>query len=322
MKLNAARKAKQVIQRDIQDTLFEHVQQLANRPPGQAWAKNKPAIPLLSVGIAQGAGAGDYRVAVRICRHGYRVETLNKVFARHRAADMDLRYVGRIFPIGVAPMWIRSGDSSVSHYLTGTGTIGCPVTDLSTGERMLLSNNHVIALENDAVLDDPVIDPGADDGGRPETSTVARFARCVKLDFSGEANVVDCAVARMTAGVRLAPPDGAGFVYNPSLPPALASRNSLMRKIGRSTGLTSGRVTAIEVSDFFVDYQNGPAAFKGQIEVTGISGAFAAHGDSGSLVVNERGAAVGLLFAVSETGVAYVNPIMPVLQQLGVALSS
>lgn len=43
--------------------------------------------------------------------------------------------------------------------------------------------------------------------------------------------------------------------------------------------------------------------------------------DSGSLVVNERGAAVGLLFAVSETGVAYVNPIEPVLAGQDVRLT-
>lgn len=321
MRLDAARKAKRIVQENIQDALFDHVQQLANRSPGLTWTKNKPAIPLLSVGIAQGDGPGDYRVAVRISRHGYRVEVLNKVFARHRAEDIHLSYVGRIFPVGVAPMMVRSGESSVSHYLTGTGSIGCPVRDLQTGVKMLLSNNHVIALENDAVVDDPVIEPGADDGGMPATTTIATYARCVKLDFSGNANLVDCAVANLSPGVTLAPPSSTGYIFDPGLAPASIAKKSVVKKIGRTTGLTSGVVTATEVGRFFVDYQNGPAAFEGQIEVTGLSGAFAAHGDSGSLVVNERGAAVGLVFAVSETGVAYVNPIGPVLSQLGVALS-
>lgn len=321
MKLSAARRVRSIIQRDLRDALFDHVQQLANRSPGQTWSKNKPAIPLLSVGIAQGTGSGDYRVAVRISRHGYRVEALNRVFSRHRADALDLRYVGRIFPVGVAPIQIRSGESSVSHYLTGTGTIGCPVVDVSTGERMLLSNNHVIALENSAVLNDPVIEPGADDGGSPQLDTVARFARCVALDFSGASNLVDCAVARLAPGVTLSPPGGPGFRYDPGALPSRPARNTMVKKMGRSTGLTTGRITAIEVGGFFVDYQNGPAAFDGQIEVTGLSTPFAAHGDSGSLVISDKGAAVGLLFAVSETGVAYVNPIAPVLDQLGVALS-
>lgn len=321
MKLHAARQARRLVQDDIREVLYEHVQQLANRAPGERWKKSKPAVPLLSVGISQGDGPDDYRVAVRISRHGYRVDTLNQVLSRHAPGVIDLRYVGRIFPVGVAPMVVASGESSVSHYLTGTGTIGCPVYDRSTGAPMLLSNNHVIALENDAVVDDAVIDPGADDGGRPDTSTVARYARCVSLDFSGEANRVDCAVARLAPGVTLKMPAATGYLYDPTLGPAQALKKSVVKKLGRTTGLTTGVVTAVEMGRFFVDYQNGPAAFEGQIEVTGLSGAFAAHGDSGSLVVNDRGAAVGLLFAVSETGVAYVNPIGPVLAGLDVRLT-
>jgi hypothetical protein len=321
VRLDAARKEKVRIQSNIKEVLHAHVQQMANRPPSGMWTKNKPAIPLLSVGIAQGSRADGYRVAVRISRHGYRVELLNKVFARHNPDDLHLRYVGRIFPVGVAPVVIQSSGSSVSHYLTGTGSIGCPVRDLQTGGTLLLSNNHVIALENDAIADDPVVDPGKDDGGTVPANTVAHFARCVNLDFSGASNVVDCAVARLAPGVSLAPPGEPGFPYDPSLPPPTVAKTSLVKKLGRSTGLTTGTVTGIEMGGFFVDYQNGPAMFDHQIEVTGVGGAFAAHGDSGSLVINEAGAAVGLLFAVSETGVAYVNPIGPVLDLLGVALT-
>ena len=104
------------------------------------------------------------------------------------------------------------------------------------------------------------------------------------------------------------------------MPPGILSKTSVVKKIGRSTGLTTGTVTAIEMEQFSVDYQNGPATFQSQFEVTGVSGQFAAHGDSGSLVVSASGAAVGLLFAVSETGVAYVNPIQNVLDLLGIQL--
>lgn len=280
-------------------------------------------MPLLSVGVAKGVSSDDYRVAVRIARHGFKTDLLNRMLAKLGLDDLHVKYVGKVFPLGQAPMTLQtlSSGKSVSHYLTGTGTLGCPVSDLKTGAAMLLSNNHVIGLENEAVAGDPVVDPGRDDGGTVDANTIAAFNRCVAIDFNGRANWVDCAVADLAQGIELRRPAGTGFRYDPSLPPAVVAKSAAVRKIGRSTGLTLGRVTAIEVGGIHVDYQTGPALFEDQIEVTGLDAAFAAHGDSGSLVVDDKGAAVGLLFAVSETGVAYVNPIGPVLDLLKVQLS-
>lgn len=52
---------------------------------------------------------------------------------------------------------------------------------------MLLLNNHVIGLENVAVSNDPVVDPGRDDGGTASTNTIANLSCRVKLVFSGTA---------------------------------------------------------------------------------------------------------------------------------------
>lgn len=319
MKLDAARRHKTLVQQSIKEALHEHVVQLANRAPAARWTKNKPAVPLLSVGIAAGPSANDYKVAVRISRHGHRIDLLNKMFEKHAGA-VDIRYVGRVFPLGTSPLVVTSS-SSVSHYLTGTGTIGCPVRDRRTGFESLLSNNHVIGLENDAVAGDAVIDPGWDDGGSAPENAIASFTRSVAIDFSGGPNTVDAAVARLLPGIQLSRPSADNFLYDPALPPGTVAKASIVKKVGRTTGLTTGTVTGTEMAGFSVDFQNGPAMFEGQIEVTGIGRAFAAHGDSGALVVNERGAAVGLLFAVSETGVAYVNPIGPVLALLDIELN-
>ncbi len=96
-----------------------------------------------------------------------------------------------------------------------------------------------------------------------------------------------------------------------------------VRKVGRTTGVTEGVVTAIEVDRLVVDFEIGLLRFDGQIEIEGTgSEAFSAGGDSGSLIVDEHGFACGLLFAGSDVGgrngagLTYVNEIDVVLGRL------
>jgi hypothetical protein len=98
-------------------------------------------------------------------------------------------------------------------------------------------------------------------------------------------------------------------------------------KVGRTTGPTQGRISAIEVDDVVVEYDVGEVSFDDQIEIesTG-AGAFSAGGDSGSLILDEEFRACGLLFAGSETGgsngrgLTYANPIAVVLKKLAIEL--
>lgn len=104
-----------------------------------------------------------------------------------------------------------------------------------------------------------------------------------------------------------------------------------VEKSGRTTGVTRGRITAIELDDVVVGYGGdlGELSLDDQIEVEGLgTGPFSRGGDSGSLVyVAETGVAVGLLFAGSESGgengsgLTYLNPIGTVLELLGAELA-
>ena len=93
-------------------------------------------------------------------------------------------------------------------------------------------------------------------------------------------------------------------------------------KYGRTTGLTKGRVYAINVT-IDVTYDTDVARFENQIMIT--PGTFSAGGDSGSLIVvdSKRSAdhhkAVGLLFAGSSL-YTIANPIGPVLSAFGVII--
>ena len=88
-----------------------------------------------------------------------------------------------------------------------------------------------------------------------------------------------------------------------------------MKKCGRTSGLTTGTVQAINVT-IRVQYSNGIATFDQQIMMPG---SFIRSGDSGSLMVDATNNPVGLCFA-GGSGASFANPIGPVLQQFGVTV--
>ena len=93
--------------------------------------------------------------------------------------------------------------------------------------------------------------------------------------------------------------------------------------MGRTTGHTRGRITAVEVDAVAVQYDGVVHRFDDQIEIQGRSGAFSAGGDSGSVIWRSRDRApTALLFAGSATGgsagggVTFANPLATVLALL------
>lgn len=75
---------------------------------------------------------------------------------------------------------------SIGHYKITAGTLGAIVTDRRTGERLILSNNHVLANSNDAQIGDPLLQPGPADGGTNPADVVARLERFVPMRFIGD----------------------------------------------------------------------------------------------------------------------------------------
>ncbi len=75
---------------------------------------------------------------------------------------------------------------SIGHYKITAGTLGAIVTDRRTGEKLILSNNHVLANSNDALVGDPILQPGPTDGGTNPADMVARLERFVALRYEGD----------------------------------------------------------------------------------------------------------------------------------------
>jgi hypothetical protein len=72
---------------------------------------------------------------------------------------------------------------SIGHYKITAGTLGVIVTDTQTGEKLILSNNHVLANSNNALVGDAILQPGPADGGQNPGDMVARLERFIPLRY-------------------------------------------------------------------------------------------------------------------------------------------
>jgi len=189
------------------------------------------------------------------------------------------------------------GGPSCGHFRITAGTVGVWVgrqDDVGSREWYLLSNNHVLADENEASLGDSIYQPGPYDGGSP-VDAIAHLTAYTPINFSGE-NRIDAAVAKAAdpsfaeEGVLNLPKVGGlcreAVVGMPVL------------KVGRTTSRTDGVIEQMEAS-VLVGYSNGQALFEDQLIIT--PGGFSAPGDSGSSVWASDMRFVGLLFAGSDT---------------------
>lgn len=241
------------------------------------------------------------------------------------------------------------GGVSLGHPQVTAGTLGMWLH--KNGKPVILSNNHVIANSNNASIGDNIYQPGDADGGS-FSDTIAKLLQFKPIDWNGN-NLIDAAIAEVdeTAGggsscfianffasilnffsnifqrntqlVPMLKQDVSDIVdysiYEYALSPSTVvepSLNMRIKKSGRTTGITTGTIIAIDaVVD--VGYGNGKVArFVDQILTTNIS----AGGDSGSVVTteNEQGL-VGLLFAGS-TQVTVLNKISHVLDEFGLTI--
>ena len=218
------------------------------------------------------------------------------------------------------------GGVSCGHIAITAGTLGCLV---NKGDQIyILSNNHVLANSNQAQPGDPILQPGPHDGGTSEDQ-IATLEEFVPINFgiapptcstaSGvaailnwmarlvgslhrlqafqenpEVNLVDAAIARPISAdlvekqiLEIGEPQGVGE----------GTLGLQIRKSGRTTGLTSGEITQVDVTAQ-VSYGTGKiATFTDQL----MAGAMSSGGDSGSAVLDEGDRVVGLLFAGSNS---------------------
>lgn len=195
---------------------------------------------------------------------------------------------------------------SVGHPAGGAGTLGA-FLETPHGDA-ILSNNHVLALFGQAELKDPIYQPGKPD--RKNLLATDRVGRLVNyVDVArGSRNEVDSAIALLDDEVEHLSnkvPGGLNCPYEGKTIKEVAGYDQLgsdavVCKIGRTTGFSTGRVTAVALDNVPILTPSGNVLFDNVIEVQWESAEkpFSQPGDSGSLVFTaESLLAVGLLFA-------------------------
>jgi hypothetical protein len=285
---------------------------------GRVWTR--PAIGLAPV------SPGRVHLAIRVAAEAD-AEILLTGLDDVVRAEVDVRVTGPILPqSSPVPGQLRQRTRplvpglSVAHPAVSAGTLGGFVR--LGGRLAVLSNSHVLAAAGAGAVGDAVLQPGPADGGTPADRVATLTA---SAPFAARGNRVDAAVATVDDGVGADPGAFPGGPLGATVPDGYeVEPDEEVEKVGRTTGHTRGRITAVEVDGVAVQYDDGVHVFDDQIEIEGLSGAFSAGGDSGSVIWRSGDRApLALLFAGSSeggstgAGLTFANPLSAVLEALG-----
>jgi hypothetical protein len=193
------------------------------------------------------------------------------------------------------------------------GTMGCLVKDKANGKTMMLSNFHVMCIDNSWHVGDVQNQPSLIDTGT-HADGVGTLTRAVLSSH------VDGAVANFKTGVTgTANIPGIGNIAGT----ATTTLGAPVRKRGRTTLLTYGFIDGLS-GTVNVNYGGaiGTKTFTNQIFVrpdTARNPKFSDHGDSGSVIVDANNKVVALLFAGTAAR-TIGNPIAFVEAELNVTV--
>lgn len=190
------------------------------------------------------------------------------------------------------------------------GTLGALVN--YDGAIHILSNNHVVARSGSASVGEDTVQPGLIDSSCRATGNIIG-------DFVGDlvplGSNLDAALSLARSGTV----DTTGAILDIGVPCTEMQAASIglpVMKSGRTTGFTTGSITAVAVS-VSIQYQKGCNSGK-KFTVTYANqiatGNMSAGGDSGSLLLSNDGTPnpVGLLYAGSSSTTIY-NPAADVV---------
>jgi hypothetical protein len=294
---------------------------------------NAPGVTAVDVGYKEVGGQLTDQVAIRVhvAQKTDNVPDDQRVPGEIEGAVTDVlerRYEPQVLAqevITVAPLadtthyaalegGVSMGPSRVINGSIFAGTLGAIVIDNATNQHAALTNFHVACVDNTFHNGDRMVQPSQIDTG---VVPADEFGSLVRETLSAN---VDGAVISIDAGR----PSQCQIVdIGPVRGTAVATLGMAVRKRGRTTLLTYGTVDGLS-SSVNIDYGDGIGVrtLTNQVSIaadTTRNPLFSDHGDSGSVIVNDAGFVVGLLFAGAGTSTV-ANQIAAVLSELNVSM--
>ena len=209
---------------------------------------------------------------------------------------------------------ISIGPSRAIGGFVYAGTLGAVVTDNVSGQKAAVTNFHVACVDSGWHVGDRQVQPSRVDTGTVPGDEFGAILRAV-LSSHVDGAVISIDPGKTTAGTIV----DIGTVNGTKA----ATLGMVVRKRGRTTGLTHGSVDGLALT-VNVDYGDGLGVhtLTDQVSIatdTTQNPLFSDHGDSGSVIVDSTGAVVALLFAGAGTSTVG-NPIASVLSELNIAI--
>lgn len=248
--------------------------------------------------------------------NGIPTDVIQRTFELHPASKkvIDLQPMADTGTYSPVQGGVSIGPCRVVNGSIFAGTLGVPVRDHTTGNPLLLSNFHVMCIDNGWSVGDQMTQPSRIDTGSCPTNVVGTLLRAALTSS------VDGAVCTLSGRGSSCSIVDIGTVNGTNT----ATLNMAVRKRGRTTGLTYGSVDSVSLS-VNVDYGDGIGTKTltnqiGLVPDKNHNPMFGDHGDSGSVVVDGNNKVVGLYFAGSSDGTGVANPIAAVLAALNIDL--
>jgi hypothetical protein len=211
------------------------------------------------------------------------------------------------------------------YFVLASGTLSCIVRDLRDSELLILSNNHVLANTNEAETGDEIMHPGPyyKDLGPLPAATLKAYKKIV---FGGDEhspdalkNRIDAAVARPIVPID---PDIPSIGIPEGVSEIEPAANVRVKMTGAMSGYKEGLIVQGDVSAKFSNF--GGTGKDAYFEHYFNCQPLATHGDSGSLMLDKDGKALGLVFMAKFVDgtptISRACRLQYVLRELGIEL--
>jgi len=230
----------------------------------------------------------------------------------HVPSDVRVEEVGLLSGHGaqdaVSP--IRPGVACANEH-GPSGTLGC-FLDSDDG-KLILSANHVLALENRALKGSSIVQPKLGIVGEREIALLHDAQ-----DLFSAGNLMDAAVAKLTVN------DINSTIFNNvdinGVRTTPLVTGETLTKFGQSTEERSGNFLSM-TSNVSLKMRFDTYSFDDQIEINSTGQPFSAGGDSGALVYDDQKRAVGIVIGGNNSNRSFVTPIARILERFNATLS-